>query len=78
MASIHKEISTTARIEDVSDALRDIAALHTRLVPRFVLDTKLEPGVRILTFANGMVVRELIVSVDAKERLLSGRRSVGH
>jgi hypothetical protein len=68
MASIRKEISTTAYHEDVWDALRDVGALHTRLVPGFVVDTKLEPGARIVTFANGMVVRELIVSVDEKER----------
>jgi hypothetical protein len=38
------------------------------LVPGFVSDTRLEPGIRIVTFANGMVVREKIVSVDEGER----------
>jgi hypothetical protein len=32
--------------------------------PGFVVDTKLEPGARIVTFANGMVVREPIVAID--------------
>jgi carbon monoxide dehydrogenase subunit G len=68
MASIRKEISTTAHADEVWDALRDIGALHTRLVPGFVTDTKLEPGARIVTFGNGMVVRELIVTVDESER----------
>src|SRR5262245_34908695 len=68
MASIRKELSTTARAEDVWNALRDVGALHTRLVPGFVTDTKLEPGARIVTFANGMVLRELIVTIDEKER----------
>ena len=68
MASIRKEISTTAHAGDVWDALADIGALHTRLVPGFVTDTKLEPGARIVTFGNGMVVRELIVTVDHGER----------
>jgi len=68
MASIRKEISTTAHADDVWDALADIGALHTRLVPGFVTDTKLEPGARIVTFGNGMVVRETIVSVDENER----------
>jgi carbon monoxide dehydrogenase subunit G len=68
MASIRKELSTKARPDDVWDALRDIGALHTRLVPGFVTDTRLEPGARIVTFANGMVVRELIVTVDDSER----------
>jgi hypothetical protein len=67
MASIHKEILTTARPDDVWDALRDIGALHTRLVPGFVTDTSLEPGARIVTFGNGMVVRELIVAIEDGE-----------
>ena len=46
------------------DALRDVGALHTRLVPGFVTDTRLEFGARIVTFGNGMVVREQIVTVD--------------
>jgi hypothetical protein len=45
-------------------ALRDVGALHTRLVPGFVVDTRLEAGARIVTFANGMTVREQIVTVD--------------
>ena len=70
MASIRKEIPLDARAEDVWDAVRDIGALHTRLVPGFVTDTKLEPGARIVTFANGMVVKELIVDLDDKARRL--------
>jgi len=66
VASIRKEISTKAPVEDVWDALRDIGALHTRLVPGFVVDTQLEPGARVVTFGNGMVVRERIVTVDEK------------
>jgi len=68
MASIRKEISTAARPDDVWDALRDVGALHTRLVPGFVTDTRLEPGARVVTFGNGMVARELIVTVDDDER----------
>ena len=33
MASIRKEILLDARPEEVWDAVRDIGALHTRLVP---------------------------------------------
>jgi hypothetical protein len=35
MASIRREIVTKARPDDVWAALRDIGALHTRLVPGF-------------------------------------------
>lgn len=64
MATIRKVILTRAQPEDVWDAIRDIGALHTRLVRGFVTDTRLEPGVRIVTFANGLTVREPIVTID--------------
>jgi carbon monoxide dehydrogenase subunit G len=70
MATIRKEISIAARAEEVWDAVRDVGALHTRLVPGFVIDTRLEPGARIVTFGNGMVARELIITIDDSERRL--------
>lgn len=77
MASIRKIVHTTARTEDVWAAIADIGALHTRLVPGFVIDTKLEPGARIVTFGNGMVVREPIISVDPTARRLVWTASGG-
>jgi hypothetical protein len=68
MASIHREVILGSAPVVVWDALRDIGALHTRMVPGFVVDTKLETGARIVTFANGMVVRELILDVDEQRR----------
>ncbi len=70
MASIRKEISIDAAPDDVWDALRDVGALHTRLVPGFVTDTRMDGDTRIVTFGNGMVARELIVTVDEAERRL--------
>jgi hypothetical protein len=70
MASIRKEILTKARAEQAWDAIRDVGALHTRLVPGFVIDTKLEPGERIVTFGNGMIVREPIVDIDDTDQRL--------
>ncbi len=70
MASVRKEIRTAARAEDVWAAIRDIGALHTHLVPGFVVDTRLEPGTRVVTFGNGMVVREPIVTIDEAARRL--------
>jgi carbon monoxide dehydrogenase subunit G len=64
MATIRKEIQIEARPETVWDALRDVGALHTRLVPGFVTNTRLEDGARIVTFGNGTVAREVIVSVE--------------
>jgi Polyketide cyclase / dehydrase and lipid transport len=68
MASIREEISTKARAKDVWEVLRDIGALHTRLVPGFVTNTRLEPGARVVTFGNGMEVRELMVTIDEAQR----------
>jgi carbon monoxide dehydrogenase subunit G len=70
MASIRREIVTSARPDDVWDAVRDVGALHTRLVPGFVTDTRLEPGVRVVTFGNGIVMKEPIVDIDDRERRL--------
>jgi carbon monoxide dehydrogenase subunit G len=76
MASIQKDIIIDARPEDVWDALRDFGALHTRLVPGFVTDTKLDGDARIVTFANGTVAREVLVdSDDSKRRLVYAIKS---
>lgn len=71
MASIRKEILTSAPAGEVWAAIRDIGALHTRLVPGFVVDTRLEPGARIVTFGNGMVIREPIIAIDDEARRLA-------
>lgn len=67
-ASICKEVLTTACPEDVWDLIRDVGALHTKLVPGFVVDTQLKGDERIVTFANGMTVREPIVAIDDQHR----------
>ncbi|HZI86850.1 MAG TPA: hypothetical protein VFD48_08445, partial [Pyrinomonadaceae bacterium] len=64
MATIQKEIEIERSKDFVWDAIRDVGAIHKRLVPGFVIDCKLEGDWRTVTFANGMVVRELIISVD--------------
>lgn len=82
MASIRQEIQVKASPAQVWDAMRDVGALHVRLVPGFVVDTKLEPGARIVTFGNGVVAREAIVDVDDKAMRIawsaSGGRLVHH
>ena len=70
MASLIKRIPVRAGAEAAWDAVRDIGALHTRLVPGFVIDTKLESNARLVTFANGFSIREPIVACDEAERRL--------
>jgi uncharacterized protein YndB with AHSA1/START domain len=70
MASIHKEILIDASPDHVWDALRDFGALHTRLAPGFVTDTRLDGDARIVTFSNGTVAREILVDCDDQRRLV--------
>lgn len=82
MASIHKEILIQARSQDVWAAIRDIGAVHQRLTPGIVIDAYLDGDARIVTFANGTVVRELIVDIDDQARRLAyaavGGRTTHH
>lgn len=68
MASIRKEIHIAAPAADVWDVVRDLGAIHTRFVPGFVAETKLEEDSRIVTFETGLVVRELFVDLDDEAR----------
>jgi len=68
MATVHLETEIARKPDFVWDAIRDVGAIHKRLVPGFVVDCKLEGDSRMVTFANGMVARELIVAVDDKTR----------
>ena len=70
MASIRKEILIEARPEQVWDAVRDVGAVHKRLAPGFVVDTKMDGDARIVTFGNGLVARELIVDIGDQSRRL--------
>jgi hypothetical protein len=70
MASIHKDILIDASLDHVWAAVRDFGAVHKRLVPGFVLDARLDGDARIVTFANGMVARELLVDCDDARRRL--------
>jgi carbon monoxide dehydrogenase subunit G len=70
MASICKDIVIDAPPAEVWAALRDWGALHRRLAPGFVTDTRLDGGDRIVTFASGLVVREVLVDRDDRRRRL--------
>jgi carbon monoxide dehydrogenase subunit G len=71
MASIRKEILIEAHPETVWDAVRDVGAVHKRLAPGFVVDTKMDGDARIVTFGNGLVARELIVDIGEEARRLA-------
>jgi hypothetical protein len=83
MASIVREIDLNASADFVWAAIRDVGAPHTRLARGFVTDTKMEPGARTVTFANGLTARELIVGIDDERRrfaysIVAGRATHHH
>ncbi|MEO5626759.1 MAG: SRPBCC family protein [Dokdonella sp.] len=71
MASIHREILIDASPQLIWVAASDAGALHTKLVPGFVVDTLLEGDVRTVTFANGFAARERIVDIDDQRRRIA-------
>ncbi len=64
MATIYKVIEAKVPAGFAWQAIADIGALHTRLVRGFVANTQCNNNVRTVTFANGMVVTEQIISID--------------
>lgn len=70
MASIRKSLVVIAEPGMVWAAIRDVGAIHERLAHGFVTATSLEGDTRVVTFANGMTVRERIVTVDDDRRRL--------
>ena len=71
MASIHKEMLLDAPVERVWAAIRAVGEIHTQLAREFVVDTRVDGTSRLVTFANGVVVREQIVNVDDDARRLA-------
>ena len=71
MTSIQREVLIDVPADVLWSAVRDVGALHTRLVRGFVTDCRLEEGnARVVTFANGVVAREVIVDLDDDARRL--------
>ena len=70
MASIRKEIRIDNSAATVWDALRDFGAVHRRVAPGFVVDSRVEGDDRVVTFVSGAVARERLVSADDQARRL--------
>jgi carbon monoxide dehydrogenase subunit G len=74
MPTIHLETMIDVPPSRVWDAARDVGALHDRLVPGFVAATEMladaATPTRRVTFVNGAVADERIVSIDDEDRRL--------
>jgi Polyketide cyclase / dehydrase and lipid transport len=73
MATVRKSVLIERPASDVWDAVSDAGQLHTRVVPGMVTNTTLEDEgeVRIVTFANGIVLKEDMISNDAEAMRLA-------
>lgn len=71
MATIYKEFSVNVPPQFAWAAIKDVGAVHTRLAQGFVTDTVLANDTRTVTFANGFVVHEQIVTVDDEHMRLA-------
>ncbi|SCL44809.1 Polyketide cyclase / dehydrase and lipid transport [Micromonospora citrea] len=68
MASISKEIVIGANADEVWKVIGDFEGGPVRMAPGYVVDTHLDGDHRIVTFADGVVARERLVSVDPDAR----------
>jgi hypothetical protein len=71
MASVYKEIDVDVAPGQVWDVIRDVGAVHKRLLPGRVINTQIEGNIRTLTFPDQRMTRELIITVDDTMRRLA-------
>ena len=64
MATLKREIPLAAGPQPVWQALRDFGQVHTRVAPGFLTDLRMDKGDRLVTFFNGLVARERLVTTD--------------
>lgn len=66
MATVRKSVTISKPAALVWHAVSDAGQLHTRVAPGMVVDTRLEDNgeVRIVTFGNGMMLKEYMISND--------------
>jgi hypothetical protein len=64
MATLRKEIPVANSAALVWHAIRDFGRVHTRVAPGFLTGLETDNGDRIVTFFNGLVARERLVTAD--------------
>ena len=71
MATIRRDIHLRSDPATVWEAVRDVGAAHLRLAPGVLTETEFDGHARLVTFAGGWQVRELIVDVDDDQQRLA-------
>ena len=71
MATNRRELPLDIPVDKAWDAVRDFGQVHIKVAPGFLTDVKMDGGDRIVTFFNGLVARERLVTLDdAGKRLV--------
>jgi carbon monoxide dehydrogenase subunit G len=69
--TIRTEVHISTNADAVWTAIRDVYHVDKRLVPGLVTSVQRQDDVRVVTFANGFIVKERIVTIDDAERRLA-------
>ena len=70
MATNRRELPLDIPADKAWAAFRDFGQVHTRAAPGFLTDLRMDGGDRIVTFVNGLVARERLVSLDDEDMRL--------
>ena len=80
--TVRTETHVDAGPADVWSAVRDVYNVHERLVPGLVVAVVRHEDARTVTFANGFVVNERIITIDDAEQRIAysafGGRATHH
>ena len=67
MATLSKQIALDTGAANAWSAIRDFGQVHTRVAPGFLTKLEMDKGDRLITFFNGLVARERLVTVDDED-----------
>jgi len=68
MATNRRELHLDIPADKAWAAVRDFGQVHTRVAPGFLTDLRMDGGDRIVTFFNGLVARERLVTLDDADK----------
>jgi hypothetical protein len=64
MATNRRELPLDIPAAKAWAAFRDFGQVHAKVAPGFLTDLRMDGGDRIVTFVNGLVARERLVTLD--------------
>jgi hypothetical protein len=72
VATIIRTITIDSHPSTSWDALRDFGALHERLAPGFITDSRMEGAdIRVISFFTGAIAKERLIGIDDDARRLA-------